>query len=259
MSEPEALCACGCGRPAPLATKTNRARGNVKGQPQRFLKGHHRPGLRHGHARGFTTGGSSAEYQIWASMIRRCHRESAANYYLYGGRGISVCERWREDFAAFLEDVGLRPGPDFSLDRIDPDGHYEPSNVRWATAREQARNKRNNRRITINGITHALIEWAELAGIHVEALASRLNRGMDPYQAVWTPSRRRRDPDRHHENALLDSLEPGDLQLGLEPELEFDVQRDANGDVVTYPRWPAIEESELWARGGRPVEVVAHL
>jgi hypothetical protein len=75
-------------------------------------------------------------------MIQRCENANHNAYKRYGGRGIKVCAQWRDDYQAFLRDVGRRPSPQHSLDRIDNDGHYAPDNVRWATAKQQANNRR---------------------------------------------------------------------------------------------------------------------
>ena len=94
-------------------------------------------------ARSWRHGGTGTpEYHAWCSMRQRCFNPKNPGYHLYGGRGITVCERWRASFTAFLADVGPRPSSIHSIDRIDNDGHYEPGNVRWTTADVQARNQR---------------------------------------------------------------------------------------------------------------------
>ena len=87
------------------------------------------------------------EYVTWADMKARCNNPNTHNYYLYGGRGIKVCVRWQKDYTAFLSDMGPKPTPKHTIDRINPDGDYEPGNCRWATASEQQRNRRDRRHL----------------------------------------------------------------------------------------------------------------
>lgn len=96
----------------------------------------------HGHT---AVGWQSSEYQAYRNMIRRCYDPNNRKFQTYGARGIIVCERWRHSFKAFLADMGLRPSMDHSLDRINNDGPYEPSNCRWATRQEQGLNTSRQR------------------------------------------------------------------------------------------------------------------
>lgn len=114
-----------------------------------------------------------SEYTTWASMLDRCRNPASTYYSRYGGRGITVCGQWQR-FENFYADMGDRPSPDHSLDRIDNDGPYSPENCRWATRSEQGQNKCNNRWITYNGRTMRIAEWAEVTGIPVRAIKVRL-------------------------------------------------------------------------------------
>lgn len=89
------------------------------------------------------------EYNTWSKMTQRCNQINNPDYPNYGGRGIKVCDRWRYSFEGFLADMGRKPSPQHSLDRINNNGNYEPSNCRWATKKEQANNRRPRRKITI--------------------------------------------------------------------------------------------------------------
>lgn len=128
------------------------------------------------------------EYTCWASMLQRCHTPTDTGFSHYGARGIRVCDRWRNSFENFLADMGRKPSPNHSLDRIDNDGNYEKANCRWATSRQQANNTTRNRLVTFAGHTHTLQEWCDLLGItshHV--VRSRIHRGWSFVDAVCTP------------------------------------------------------------------------
>ncbi len=133
------------------------------------------------------------EYGVWRAMVARCHNPNATRYADYGGRGISVCEQWRHSYANFIADVGRRPSPSASIDRIDNDGNYEPGNVRWTDATTQANNSRRVRQITAWGETASLREWAKRRDISEDALAGRLDRGWSAERALSVPSVRGRN------------------------------------------------------------------
>ncbi len=130
------FCECGCGHPTRLAAKTSARFGWVQGKPLRFILGHRKT---HGH----TSNRRSAEYIAWCAMRKRCLPDWP-KHHLYYDRGIAVCPRWRDDFAAFLSDMGPRPAG-HQLDRIDNRKGYEPGNVRWADLLTQRRNQRPRR------------------------------------------------------------------------------------------------------------------
>jgi hypothetical protein len=113
------------------------------------------------------------EYQVWRSMINRCTRPRQKDYPHYGGRGILVCERWLTSFSAFMDDIGERP-PGTSIDRIDVNGNYEPSNCRWATVEEQANNRPDNRMLTHGVLTMTASQWARRLGVSCQLLDWRL-------------------------------------------------------------------------------------
>lgn len=135
------------------------------------------------------------EYVIWEKMISRCSSPNATDYARYGGRGISVCDRWR-DFDQFLSDVGPRPTPSHSLDRKDNDGNYEPGNVTWATKIEQQNNKRNTHWVEYRGQRMSIADAVRAAGSLVtrENAACRIKTGWSVAKAVETPPLFRRDP-----------------------------------------------------------------
>jgi hypothetical protein len=109
--------------------------------------------------------GKPPEYRVWANMKERCTRPANNGYADYGGRGITVCARWADDFGAFLADMGPRPTPQHTIDRIDNDGNYEPGNCRWATKAEQAFNRRSTVVVVRDGTEMALTAYARAEGI----------------------------------------------------------------------------------------------
>ena len=128
------------------------------------------------------------EYKIWDGMICRCTQPSQESWKDYGGRGIKVCDRWRNSFEAFYADLGPRPSSIHCIERNDNDGNYEPCNCRWATRKEECRNRRSSKRITIKGVTKTLVEWTEVYNIAYKPVLLRINRrGWDPEVALSTP------------------------------------------------------------------------
>lgn len=123
-------------------------------------------------------------YVTWLRMRSRCMIRSDAKFRLYGGRGISVCDSWLSDFNQFCKDVGPKPSPEYSIDRIDNNGNYEPGNVRWVTQKVQCNNKRNNRFLTNNGITLTTQEWSERLGIKRSTISMRLMKGFPIEKAL---------------------------------------------------------------------------
>ncbi len=156
------LCRCGCGKEAVVSGGS----------------------LRSSHSRGCrscaktTHGGTGTGlHSVWNGLRRRCHDKNCHNYKNYGGRGIMVCPEWNA-FGAF-RDWALANGykPSLQIDRINNDGNYDPSNCRFATSKQQNRNRRDNHLVTINGVKRTIAEWAEGAGIKYHTLRMRVNRG----------------------------------------------------------------------------------
>lgn len=127
-------------------------------------------------------------YGIWLQIKNRCYNPKTGRYGDYGARGIKVCDEWCNDFKAFY-DWAMANGyrDDLSIDRKDVNGNYEPSNCKWATVKEQARNKRNNHILTLNGVSHCLMEWCEITGLSRGCIQNRLKYGWTVEETLTRP------------------------------------------------------------------------
>jgi hypothetical protein len=143
----------------------------------------------HGHS---TQQQKSPEYKCWQSMKARCSNPKLRAYKHYGGRGIQVCERWKASFENFLADMGPRPSLKHSIERKRVNEGYEPGNCYWGTHSEQANNKRTSHRITIDGETLTMAQWAERMGVRTCVIMSRLRRGWPARDAVLKPRKFKR-------------------------------------------------------------------
>ena len=130
------------------------------------------------------------EYQTWVGMLRRCYSVAEPGYQYYGARGIAVCARWKNSFKCFYEDMGPRPSPKHSIDRINNDGDYEPGNCRWATPVEQNNNRRSLRKLTYKGQTLTIAQWSRVTGLKYQTIRARLNSGWTVEQALTEPLQR---------------------------------------------------------------------
>lgn len=129
---------------------------------------------------------NTSTYKTWCHMIYRCNNPSSKSYPDYGGRGISVCDRWLT-FENFLSDMGERPGG-LTIDRIDNDGNYEKQNCRWATKKKQANNRRTSKLIEYNQETYTMSELATISGLPLKTFWSRFNSGWDIDRIMKTPA-----------------------------------------------------------------------
>ena len=170
------LCKCSCGKDAEV-------------RQDRLLAGRTKScGCLHRELMLATTRlGHESEYDIWKAMKQRCCNPSSKDYYRYGGRGISMCQRWKLSFNAFLADMGIRPSKNHSIDRIDNDGNYEPGNCRWATASQQARNKRRDQLIEWNGQSLCVRDWERVLGFKRDVVRQRLKAGWSVEDALTAP------------------------------------------------------------------------
>lgn len=165
------LCLCDCGNKKEVAISHLRD-GHTRSCGCMQQENRIQSRLKHGHnGRGTRT----RLYRIWGNMNSRCNDKENE---LYGGRGVTVCDEWAQDFSAFKAWAMANGYSDeLSIDRIDVNGNYEPSNCRWATVKEQSRNKRNSRMLTYNGKTQTVADWADETSLTAHQIENRLLRG----------------------------------------------------------------------------------
>lgn len=168
-------CVCDCGG-YHIAERGNLLKGHIKSCG--CLVGN----LRHGHTRGNRW---TPEYRTYTNILTRCLNKNRKCYSRYGGRNIKVCDRWLESFENFFEDMGKKPGSEYSIDRIDNNGDYCLENCRWATKVEQARNKRTTLTITFKGETKPLKEWTDQFGIRYHLAWQRIYKHKWPLEQVF--------------------------------------------------------------------------
>lgn len=136
----------------------------------------------------------STEYSIWSGMIARCKYKTMQNYKKYGGRGITVCEKWQESFEAFYNDMGPRPSLNHSIERIDVNGNYEPGNCRWATKEEQANNTRGNHFVIYQEKKMTVAQAIRLANLDISpgTVRGRMQKGWTFEDAISKPRQKKK-------------------------------------------------------------------
>lgn len=183
------LCACGCGMPTTRIKRSDPRRGYKTGEHYRFRIGHWTrvAGCGNAVSHGYARSAKSPEYTTWTHIKRRCCNPNDRDYADYGAVGVTVCSEWLHDFRRFLADMGRKPSPRHSIDRIDRTRGYSPDNCRWATAKEQVENRSVARRLTVDGLTKSVKDWADAIGLRYHTLLARLDSGMEHRRAVTMP------------------------------------------------------------------------
>lgn len=175
------ICVCECGRRS-VASGNSLRTGHIESCGCLAVDRGREANLIHG-----MTG--TPEWRAWCSIRDRCGNPNSYVWDDYGGRGIKVCDQWMGGFEGFFDDMGLRPTPYHSIERMDVDGNYEPTNCIWADKTVQANNKRSNRFLTLDGRTQTATQWSRELGIRADVILARLRRGWSDEHALTIPPR----------------------------------------------------------------------
>ena len=132
-------------------------------------------------------GDQSTEYKSWVHIKGRCFNPKNCSYKDYGARGITMSKEWQESFLTFLDDVGYKPGPGYSIERIDNAGNYTKDNCKWANRTEQSNNRRNNVKLTLNGVTMNATQWSTHVGLSAKRIRQRKRMGWSDERTLTTP------------------------------------------------------------------------
>lgn len=173
------LCKCDCGNRVVVA-RNHLANGHTKSCGCYKLKRTSESHTIHGKH-------GTSEYIVWCNIKNRCYNKKNKSYPRYGKRGIIVCGHWLHSFESFYNDMGNKPSPRHTIERIDNNGNYEPSNCKWVTIKEQCNNRHNNRYITIDNETKTLAQWCRKYDIRYSTVHSRLTLGWSIEKALTMP------------------------------------------------------------------------
>lgn len=165
------LCECSCGGQRAVYSGHLKD-GSSKSCGCLMPRGQNHKSFKHGMS-------ETPEFKTWLQMLTRCHNPNSKSWKHYGARGIAMCDRWKTDFLSFYNDMGPKPSPSHSIDRIDVDRGYEPNNCRWATAKEQARNTSRTAWVVFQGRKISLAEACEVSGVNYCSAQERRAAGKD--------------------------------------------------------------------------------
>lgn len=221
----QCIAVCGCGEHFECM-KENIVRGNTTKCKICSSQSRSKKHTTHGMSKLNKAGGGKLHY-TWRTMKARCQNPNSQRYDNYGGRGISVSKEWSDDFQVFMRDMGEPPTPEHSIERVDNNGDYCKENCRWATKKEQANNKSNNRLIEYGGVSRTLQGWADFTGIKRETIARRLNFGWSVKHALSE-----KPPSISTPNGEFHSLSQAAKSHGMSIS---GIHGRINSD--TYPEW----------------------